>query len=319
MKKSFITGVTGQVGSYLAELLLEKDYEVYGLIRRSSTENKWRITKALKEGLQLIDGDITDAPSLNYIFKTYGPFDEVYNLAAQSDVGLSWKQPISTAKITGLGCMNILEAIRQNSPESKFLQASTSELFGKSLVFPQDENTIIAPRSPYGVSKAFAHYATINYRESYDLFACCSICYNNESPRRGINFVTQKIVQAAKRIAIGEQDFLYLGNLDSIRDWSHSRDMVKGMWLALQQDEPEEYLFASGTAHTVEEFCKATFDVLDLDYKEYVKINPEFIRPAEVHKLVGDSTKAKTKLHWKQQYDFDSLIEDMVFNTNDWS
>jgi GDPmannose 4,6-dehydratase len=313
MKKAFITGVTGQDGSYLSDLLLDKGYEVYGLVRRSSTDNKWRIRKALGNGLVLVDGDITDGPALQHIFQTYGPFDECYNLAAQSDVGLSWKQPVATAQITGVGCINVLEAIRLQNPECRFYQASTSELFGGRNEC-QNEQTPFHPRSPYGCAKALAHYATINYRESYNLFACCGILFNHESPRRGSNFVTQKIVKAAKEIKAGLRNELALGTLTAKRDWSHAIDMVYGMWLMLQQDEPDEYVLASGETHTVGEFLQLVFDNLGLNLEDYVYIDPELMRPAEVFTLCGDSTKAKTKLDWHPLYNLDALIKDMIDN-----
>lgn len=314
MKKAFITGVTGQDGSYLADLLLEKDYEVYGMVRRCSADNRWRIKKALGNGLVLVDGDLTDGPALQYIFQKYGPFDECYNLAAQSDVGLSWKQPVATAQISGVGCMNVLEAIRTQNPSCRFYQASTSELFG-GLQSRQDEETPFHPRSPYGCAKAFAHYATINYRESYGLYACCGILFNHESPRRGNNFVTQKIVKAAKEIKAGLRDELSLGTLTAKRDWSHAKDMVYGMWLMLQQDKPEEYVLASGETHTVGEFLHMVFDNLGLPIEKYVIIDPELIRPAEVFTLCGDPTKAKEKLGWRPQYNLDALIKDMIENS----
>lgn len=316
MKKALITGVTGQDGSYLADLLLSKDYEVYGVVRRSSTNNRWRINKALENGLNLVDGDITDGGRMVDIFKTYGPFDECYNLASQSDVGLSWKQPVATAYQTGVGCLKVLEALRVVNPECKFYQASTSELFGSSPP-PQSESTPFHPRSPYGCAKAFAHDITINYRESYGLFACCGILFNHESPRRGDNFVTQKIVKAAKRISLGEQDTLELGNLSARRDWSHAKDMVCGMWLMLQRDKPDEYVLASGVDHTVGDFLLRTFGKLNLDVEKHVYINPEFIRPAEVDVLCGNPHKAEAVLGWERKYDLDGLIEDMIRGETD--
>lgn len=312
MKKALISGVTGQDGSYLADLLLEKNYQVYGLLRRASTDNKWRIKDALANGLVLVDGDITDQASIQHIFKTYGPFDECYHLAAQSDVGLSWKQPVSTALITGVGTINILEALRQNNPECKFYNAATSELFGNSAA-PQNELTRFHPRSPYGVAKIMGYWATINYRESYNLFACSGILYNHESPRRGSNFVTQKIIKAAVNIKYGLQDKLYLGNLSAKRDFSHAKDMVEGMHLILQQDEPDEYLLASGTTHSVQEFLDIVFDKLGLDTDKYVEIDNSLIRPAEINVLCGDATKARIKLGWKPKYDtLESIVDDML-------
>jgi GDPmannose 4,6-dehydratase len=311
--KALITGTTGQDGSYLADLLLSKGYEVYGLVRRSSTDNKWRIKKALDNGLILIDGDITDAPCLNFIFSHYGPFDECYNLAAQSDVGLSWKQPLSTAKITGLGCLNLLEAIRTQNPECKFYQASTSELYGGcNSSFRLTETIPFHPRSPYGCAKAFAHHLTVNYRESYGLFAACGILFNHESPRRGDNFVTQKIVKAGLRIKAGQQETLSLGNLDAMRDWSHAKDMVRGMWLILQNEKPEEFVLASGYTHSVRFFLDAVFSKLELPIEKHVIINQDLYRPAEVHILCGDPTKARNILDWKPEYSLDDLIDDMI-------
>ena len=309
-----MTGVTGQDGSYLADLLLEKGYIVYGLVRRSSTDNKWRIQKALSHGLMLVDGDITDGPSLHHIFSKYGPFDEVYNLASQSDVGLSWKQPVATAKATGIGCLNMLEAMKEYNIDGKFYQASTSELFGGMEPYTyQDENTPFHPRSPYGSAKAFAHHTTINYRESYDMFACCGILFNHESPRRGENFVTQKIVKAAQRIRDGEQDELRLGNLDAKRDWSHAKDMVQGMWLMLQQKKPDEYVLASGTTVSIKEFLDIVFMKLNLIADAHVVIDPAFLRPAEVHILCGNSDKARKELGWSPQYrHLEDLIDDML-------
>jgi len=312
LKKAFITGCTGQDGSFLADLLLEKDYQVYGLVRRSSTDNRWRIKDALANGLVLVDGDVTDQASIQHIFKEYGPFDECYNLAAQSHVGLSWKQPVSTIEITGLGCVNVLEALRQNNPECKFYQASTSELMGNSPP-PQNEETKFNPRSPYGCAKALAHYATINYRDSYGLFACAGILYNHDSARRGENFVTQKIITAGVNIKYGLQDKLYLGNLSAKRDFSHAKDMVYGMWLMLQQDKPDEYILASGETWSIKEFLDIVFTRLELDVDKYVEIDEGLIRPAEVNLLCGDSSKARKVLGWQPQYpNLCDIIDDMI-------
>lgn len=315
-KKALITGVTGQDGSFLADLLLSEGYEVYGLVRRSSTNNQYRIKKALENGLVLVNGDVTE--SLGHIFRDYGPFDECYNLAAQSHVRLSWDQPVSTFQINAQGCINLLETIRLYNPECRFLQASSSELFGDNPP-PQNEKTIIKPRSPYAVSKAAAHYATINYRESYGLHACCAISFNHESSRRGDEFVTQKIVKAARKIAFGEQEFIELGNLSAKRDWSHAKDIVYGMWLMLQgNSSPKEYVMSSGEMYSVDEFLRRVFiDKYDLSYYKHVRINKELFRPAEVPALCGDSSLIREELGWSPKYNFDKLIQAMINGEED--
>jgi GDPmannose 4,6-dehydratase len=316
MKRALITGCTGQDGSYLADLLLEKGYQVYGLVRRTSTDNTWRIKKALSNGLILISGDITDTHSINSAVRSIthylAPLDECYNLAAQSDVRLSFDQPTVTSLINAEGCRNVLEALRQYSPQCRFYQASTSELFGDATEVPQWEGTEFKPRSPYGIAKLAAHRTTINYREAYGMFTCCGILFNHESPRRGDNFVTQKIVKAAKAIKAGEQDKLVLGNLDSQRDWSHAKDMVNGMWLMLQQDVPTEYVLASGTTHTIKYFLDTVFHSLDLDPEKYIVQDAALFRPAEVNILCGDPRRARLELGWISMYDLDALIVDMI-------
>ncbi|MBI4056733.1 MAG: GDP-mannose 4,6-dehydratase [Elusimicrobia bacterium] len=309
-KKSLVTGITGQDGSYLAELLLEKGCQVYGLIRRSSNEPTDRIQHLLDK-IQLLDGDLTDQSSLDQAIQTSQP-DEVYNLAAQSFVPTSWNQPVLTADVTGLGVVRLLESLRKYKPNAKFYQASSSEMFGKVKETPQKETTPFHPRSPYGVAKVYAHYITINYRESYDLFACSGICFNHESPRRGLEFVTRKITHTAAQIKLGKAKELSLGNLEAARDWGFAGDYVQAMWLMLQQEKPEDYVIATGKAHTVREVVEIAFDEIGLPWKKYVKNDKKLYRPAEVDYLLGDSTKAQQKLHWKPETSFEKLIRMMV-------
>lgn len=314
MKTALITGVTGQDGAYLSRLLLSKGYKVYGLVRHSANPNYWRIQSLIDDGsLALLQGDLTDPVSLREAIKVSQP-DEVYNLAAQSFVGLSWKQPELTSQVTGIGCLNMLQALLEIKPDAKFYQASSSEMFGKVHEIPQKETTLLHPRSPYGVAKVFAHYMTINYRESYNLFTVSGILYNHESELRSEEFVTRKISKATARIALGLQKKLYLGNLDAKRDWGHAEDYVKAMWLMLQKETPEDYVIATGQAHSVRDFCKAAFDYVNLDYEKYVEVDPKFYRPAEVDLLLGDASKAHKNLNWKPVISFDDLVKKMVSN-----
>jgi GDPmannose 4,6-dehydratase len=309
-KKALITGITGQDGSYLAELLLEKGYKVYGLTRRTSTPIMVNIEHIVDE-IELISGDLLDMASLTSIIKEIQP-DEVYNLAAQSFVGTSWQQPILTGQVTALGVTNILEALRMAKPDAKFYQASSSEMFGKVVETPQTETTPFYPRSPYGVAKLYGHWITVNYRESFDMFTCSGILFNHESPRRGIEFVTRKITDAVARIKLGLQKELRLGNLDAKRDWGFAGDYVKAMWLMLQQEKPDDYVVATGETHTVQEFVEIAFRHAGLNWKEYVVIDPKFIRPAEVDLLLGNPAKAKTELNWELKVPFEKLVTMMV-------
>lgn len=310
MKKALITGITGQDGSYLAEFLLSKGYEVSGLVRRSSTQNLQRIEHLL-DRIELISGDMLDFGSLTRAIEATDP-DEVYNLAAQSFVQDSWQQPIFTGECTALGVTRILEAIRTVNPKIKFYQASSSEMFGKVQEIPQTEKTPFYPRSPYGVAKLYGHWITVNYRESHGIFACSGILFNHESPRRGLEFVTRKITNGVARIKLGLQDKLSLGNLDAKRDWGFAGDYVRAMWLMLQQNEPGDYVVASGEAHSVREFVEIAFDYVGLDWKKYVITDPKFFRPAEVDFLMGDSTKARRDLGWRPEVTFDGLVRMMV-------
>jgi len=310
LKKALITGITGQDGSYLAELLLEKGYEVYGMVRRSSTENFGRI-EHIREKIKFLQADLLDQFSIVSAVKEANP-DEIYNLAAQSFVPTSWDQPVLTGEFTALGVTRILEAIRHVNREIKFYQASSSEMFGKVMEVPQKETTPFYPRSPYGVAKVYGHYITVNYRESYNIFGSSGILFNHESPRRGLEFVTRKVTYNAVRIKLGLQDFISLGNLDAKRDWGFAGDYVEAMYLMLQQEKPDNYVIATGETHTVEELVKAAFDYLNLDWKKHVKIDPRFIRPAEVELLIGDSTKARTELGWNPRYSFEGLVKMMV-------
>ncbi len=310
MKKALVTGVTGQDGSYLAEFLLEKGYQVVGMVRRTSTTNFERI-KHIQDQLILAQGDLLDQTSLVDIMKEYQP-DEIYNLAAQSFVPTSWQQPVLTGEFTALGVTRMLEAMRMVAPKARFYQASSSEMFGKVREVPQNENTPFYPRSPYGVAKAYGHWITVNYRESYDLFACSGILFNHESPRRGLEFSTRKVTHGAARIKLGLEDELPMGNLDAQRDWGFAGDYVRAMWLMLQQEEPEDFVVATGKPHSVRQLLELAFGVLDLDWKDYVKVDQRFLRPADVNQLVGDATKAREKLGWKPTVSFEELIEMMV-------
>jgi GDPmannose 4,6-dehydratase len=309
-KKALITGITGQDGSYLAELLLEKGYEVYGMVRRSSTENFERIDH-LTDRITLIQADLLDPTSLVEALEEARP-TEVYNLGAQSFVPTSWKQPVLTAEFTAVGVTRLLEAIRRVDPDIRFYQASSSEMFGKVREVPQNEQTPFYPRSPYGVAKVYGHFITVNYRESYGLFAVSGILFNHESPRRGLEFVTRKISDGVARIKLGLADELRLGNLDAKRDWGFAGDYVEAMWLMLQAKEPEDYVIATGEEHSVHEFADLAFAHAGLDAKQHVKTDPEFLRPAEVDHLVGDATKAREQLGWQPRVSFKELAEMMV-------
>ncbi len=315
--KALITGITGQDGSYLAELLLSKGYEVYGVIRRSSSFNTARIDPIYQDPhipdarLRLVYGDLNDASSLNKILRTIRP-DEIYNLGAQSHVRVSFDIPEYTAEVTGLGTLRLLEAIRDSGLKPKFYQASSSEMFGKVRETPQREATPFYPRSPYGAAKAYAYWITVNYREAYGLFACNGILFNHESPRRGETFVSRKITKAAARIKLGLQQDLYLGNLDAQRDWGYAADYVLAMWLMLQQDEPDDFVIATGEAHTVRELLEVAFAHAGLDWRRYVKIDTRYYRPTEVDVLIGDAGKAKAKLGWEPKVSFENLINMMV-------
>jgi GDPmannose 4,6-dehydratase len=310
MKTALITGITGQDGSYLAELLLKKDYEVYGIVRRSSSSNFERI-KHIQDDLKLVQGDLLDQNSLIEALEGSHP-DEVYNLGAQSFVPTSWNQPVLTGEFTALGVTRILEAIRLVNKKIRFYQASSSEMFGKVVESPQNEQTRFYPRSPYGVAKLYAHWITVNYRESYDLFCCSGILFNHESPRRGLEFVTKKVSNGVARIKMGLSKELRMGNLDAKRDWGFAGDFVEAMWLMLQQDEPEDYVISTGETHSIEELLEIAFTHAGLEWKDYVVIDPEFVRPAEVDLLLGDSSKARDKLKWKPKVKLEELVKIMV-------
>jgi len=310
MKTALVTGITGQDGSYLAEFLLSKGYKVFGMIRRSSTVNFERIAH-IQDKIEIVQGDLMDQLSLIEVLDK-NQVSEVYNLAAQSFVPCSWNQPVLTGEVTGLGVTRMLEAIRHVNPKIKYYQASSSEMFGKITESPQNEKTIFHPRSPYGVAKVYGHWITINYRESYDIFACSGILFNHESPRRGFEFVTRKITDGVAKIKHGISKELRLGNLDAKRDWGYAGDYVEAMWLMLQQKKPDEFVISTGETHSVREFCKIAFDRAGLDYKKYVKIDKKFYRPAEVQLLLGDSSKAKKVLKWKPKVSFKELVEMMV-------
>ena len=305
-----ITGITGQDGSYLAEFLLLKGYEVYGMVRRSSTINFERISH-IQDRLKLMQGDLLDQNSLIEALKISEP-DEVYNLGAQSFVPTSWNQPVLTGEFTALGVTRMLEAIRTVNPKIRFYQASSSEMFGKIQETPQNEKTPFYPRSPYGVAKVYGHWITVNYRESYRIFCCSGILFNHESPRRGLEFVSRKVTSAAAKIKLGLQKELRMGNLDAHRDWGFAGDYVEAMWLMLQQNEPEDFVIATGISHSVQDLIQAAFDHLGLDWEEYVKIDPKLLRPAEVDYLVGDAKKAKAKLGWQPKVTFEELIKMMT-------
>src|SRR2546422_2816656 len=317
MKKALITGITGQDGSYLTEFLLSKSYIVYGVIRRSSSFNTGRIDHIYQDPhdpsprMRLIYGDLNDASSLNKIIRTVEP-DEIYNLGAQSHVRVSFDIPEYTGEVTGLGTVRLLEAIREVGISPKFYQASSSELYGKVHETPQTELTPFHPRSPYACAKAYAYHITVNYRESYGLFACNGILFNHESERRGETFVSRKITRAATRIKLGLQDKLYMGNLDAQRDWGYARDYVEAMWMIMNAEEPDDYVVATGETHSVREFLEKTFSYLDLDWEKYVEIDPRYFRPAEVDLLLGDASKAREKLGWKPKVTFDDLVKLMT-------
>jgi GDPmannose 4,6-dehydratase len=316
-KKALITGITGQDGSYLAEFLLSKGYEVYGIVRRASTFITDRIDHIYQDPhdknirMRLIYGDLCDASSLNRILQQVKP-EEIYNLGAQSHVRVSFDVPEYTADTVAVGTLRILDAIRDTGVKTRFYQASSSEMFGKVQAVPQNEETPFYPRSPYAVAKLYGHWITVNYRESYDMYACSGILFNHESPRRGETFVTRKITQAVARIKAGLQAKVYLGNLDSKRDWGYAKEYVEAMWLMLQQDKPDDYVIATGETHTVREFLERAFDCVKLDYKKYVEIDPKYFRPAEVDLLIGDASKAKKKLGWEPKVKFDELVKIMV-------
>ena len=310
MKKSLITGITGQDGSYLAEFLLEKGYDVYGMVRRSSTEKFERINH-IKDKITLIQADLLDQLSIISMIEEVRP-EEVYNLASQSFVPTSWNQPVLTGQFTALGVTKMLEAIRLIDKKIKFYQASSSEMFGKTQERPQNEKTPFYPRSPYGVAKVYGHWITINYRESYGIPASSGILFNHESPRRGLEFVTRKITDGLAKIKLGLANELHLGNLEAERDWGCAVDYVKAMWLILQQEKPQDYVIATGRAHSVREFAKLAFEHVDLDYKDYVVVDQRLIRPAEVDHLVGNYSKAKKELGWEPTVSFEELIKLMV-------
>lgn len=316
-KRALISGITGQDGSFLTEFLLKKDYEVYGIIRRSSSFNTSRVDHLYqdphetKTRLKLIYGDLNDSSSLNTILRQVQP-DEIYNLGAQSHVRVSFDIPEYTAEVTGLGTVRILEAIREVGVRPKFYQASSSELFGKAVEVPQNEKTPFHPRSPYACAKAYAYYITVNYRESYNLFACNGILFNHESERRGETFVSRKITRAAGRIKVGLQNKLYLGNLDAQRDWGYAGDYIEAMWLMLQAERPDDYVVATGESRSVREFLDEAFGYLDLDWKKFVEIDPRYYRPAEVDILRGDASKARRELGWEPRVTFKGLVRLMV-------
>ncbi|OGN92802.1 MAG: GDP-mannose 4,6-dehydratase [Chloroflexi bacterium RBG_13_50_21] len=307
---AIITGITGQDGSYLAELLLSKGYRVIGMVRRSSVVTFERI-QHFQDQVDIIQGDLHDQSSLMDLIEQYKP-DEVYNLAAQSFVPTSWNQPVLTGEVTALGVTRMLEAIRLLNPKTRYYQASSSEMFGKVHEVPQKETTPFYPRSPYGVAKVYGHWITVNYRESYDLFTVSGILFNHESPRRGTEFVTRKITYGAVRIKLGMAKDLHLGNLESRRDWGFAGDYVDAMWRMIQNDEPEDFVVGTGETHSVREFCEKAFTYLGLDYHDYIIQDPKFIRPAEVDLLVGDSSKVRQKLGWAPRVDFNGLVEMMV-------
>ena len=310
MPTALITGITGQDGSYLAELLLDKGYEVWGMVRRSSTESYERIDH-LRDRIRLVQGDLLDQPSLTSALLDAQP-DEVYNLAAQSFVPTSWSQPVLTAEFTAVGVTRLLEAVRQVNPGIRYYQASSSEMFGKVRETPQNEFTPLYPRSPYGVAKCYGHYITVNYRESYGMHCTSGILFNHESPRRGLEFVTRKVTDGAARIKLGLATELRLGNLDARRDWGFAGDYVRAMWLMLQQPEPDDYVVSTGETHTVRRLVELAFARVGLDPDEHVVLDPAFVRPAEVDLLVGDASKAHRELGWRPEVDFEGLVAMMV-------
>lgn len=312
MKTALITGITGQDGAYLAKLLLEKGYRVVGLLAHRSTDPFWRLSYLnIHTEIEFNDGDLTDLSSLIRVVKKIKP-DEVYNLAAQSFVGASWQQPILTSQVTGMGVLHILEAIRATNPQIKFYQASSSEMFGLVQQSVQSEETPFYPRSPYGVAKLFGHWMTKNYRESYSMFTCSGILFNHESPLRGLEFVTRKVTHAVARIAVGEQKELRLGNIDAKRDWGYAGDYVEAMWLMLQQPNPDDYVIATGRTSTVRDMCQIAFSHVGLNYEDYLVIDPQFYRPAEVDILLGNPDKARKQLKWEAKTSFEELIQLMV-------
>ena len=310
MPTALITGVTGQDGSYLAEFLLQKGYKVVGMVRRTSTVTFERISH-IQDDIEIVQGDLHDQSSLVDVMEKYQP-DEVYNLAAQSFVPTSWSQPVLTGQVTSLGVTRMLEAIRMVKPKARFYQASSSEMFGKVREVPQKETTPFYPRSPYGVAKVYGHWITVNYRESYNMYAVSGILFNHESPRRGLEFVTRKITYGVARIKLGLADELRLGNLESRRDLGFAGDYVRMMWMMLQQDEPQDYVIGTGVTHAVREFCEAAFGYVGLDYRDYVIQDPRFYRPAEVDLLVADPSKARQVLGWEPEVTFESLVRMMV-------
>ena len=310
-KTALITGITGQDGSYLAELLLQKDYRVVGMTRRTSTEVHERIEHIVGD-LEIVSGDLLDQSSITSIINDAQP-DEIYNLAAQSFVPASWRQPVLTGEFTALGVTRVLEAIRHVNPAIRFYQASSSEMFGNTPESPQNEKTAFYPRSPYGVAKVYGHWITVNYRESYGMFGCSGILFNHEGPRRSREFVTRKISDGVARIKLGLANELRLGNLDAHRDWGFAGDYVRAMWLMLQQDEPDDYVIATGNTHSVRDFLRVAFEAAGLgSYEPYVVIDPRFVRPAEVDRLIGDASKAKQKLGWEPEMSFEELVAIMV-------
>jgi GDPmannose 4,6-dehydratase len=309
-QRALITGITGQDGSYLAELLLDKGYEVHGMVRRSSTETFQRI-EGVRDQLTLHTGDLLDQRSLVDVLRACEP-DEIYNLAAMSFVAASWSQPVLTSEFSAVGVTRMLEAMREASPEARFYQASSSEMFGKVREVPQTELTPFYPRSPYGVAKAYGHHITVNYRESYDLFACSGILFNHESERRGLEFVTRKVTHGAAAVKLGLAEDVALGNLDAERDWGYAKDYVEAMWLMLQQDEPDDYVIATGEAHSVRHLVEEAFGHVGLDPEAHVRIDPRFLRPAEVEHLIGDASKARDKLGWEPRTSFEEMIRLMV-------
>ncbi len=310
MKKALITGITGQDGSYLAEFLLEKGYKVFGLERRSSQKNRQNIEPILGK-IELVSGDLLDEASIVHALREVDP-DEVYNLASQSFVHESWKQPVYTGEVTGLGAVRVLEAIRQVNPKIKIYQASSSEMFGTVQETPQSEKTPFYPRSPYGVAKLYAHWITVNYRESYGMFTAAGILFNHESPRRGLEFVTRKITHTAVKIKLGLAEELRLGNLDAKRDWGFAGDYVEAMWLMLQRESPRDYVIGTGETHSVREFVKEAFGHLGLDWEKHVKVDEKFLRPADVYLLRADATRAREELGWRPKVDFKELVKMMV-------
>jgi GDPmannose 4,6-dehydratase len=309
-KRALITGVTGQDGSYLAEFLLSKGYEVFGMVRRTSSIFYERIHH-IQDQIIIVQGDLSDQTSLTRAVDEIQP-DEVYNLGAQSFVPTSWNQPVFTGEVTALGVTRMLEAIHTTKPDARFYQASSSEMFGKVQAVPQSETTPFYPRSPYGVAKTYGHWITVNYRESYDLFACSGILFNHESPRRGLEFVTRKVTNTVARIKLGLQNELRIGNLDAQRDWGFAGDYVKAMWLMLQQDSPADYVIATGRTHSVERLLEVAFGAVDLDWQDYTVQDERFMRPAEVDLLIGDPAKAKAQLGWVPEVTFEAMIEQMV-------